>query len=113
MNKPVFNVGDTGLVPHPMLQDDLVPVVIEKVGKAMHLVRYFDREGELGEPKRRQITLFIPIAGDTDFGALVRYFTKLRRWHWDEQRALSQRYDHLMRIAANGDLTFFGELDDA
>ena len=92
------------MIPHPMLRDEMVPVLIHKVGKAMHEVRYYDRDGNLGEPKRRRIDQFIPLSENTDFGGLVQHLTALRRRHWSEQKALSARYAAAINDAANGKL---------
>lgn len=104
MVERTFLAGATGMIPHPMLHDEMVPVLIHKVGKAMHEVRYFDRDGNLGDPKRRRIDQFIPLPANTNFAALVQHLTALRRWHWSALQALSARYAAAINDAANGKL---------
>lgn len=104
VDRNLLCAGATGMIPHPILDDEMVPVLIHKVGKAMHEARYFDRDGNLGEPKRRRIAQFIPLAENTDFGALVQHLTALRRWYWSEQQALRARYAAAIYAAASGNL---------
>lgn len=104
VDRNLLCAGAPGMIPHPLLNDEMAPVLIHKVGKVMHEVRYFDRDGNLSDPKSRRIDQFIPLPENTDFGALVRHLTALRRWYWSEQQALRARYAAAIYASASGNL---------